>query len=95
MGRYRQHLRRHCRTGDGTLKWCGKYFLGEEVLQIHASVPLVKTEWRISADNDYFKFKTADNTNIWTSLLLLVSSAAAAAGIQMRNTKMNKNKQKD
>lgn len=39
--------------------------------------------------------KTADNTNIWTSLLLLVSSAAAAAGIQMRNTKMNKNKQKD
>lgn len=36
--------------------------------------------------------KTADNTNIWTSLLLLVSSAAAAAGIQMRNTKMNKNK---
>lgn len=39
--------------------------------------------------------KTADNTNIWTSLLLLASSAAAAAGIQMRNTKMNKNKQKD
>lgn len=39
--------------------------------------------------------KTADNTNIWTSLLLLASSAAAAAGIQMRNTKINKNKQKD
>lgn len=39
--------------------------------------------------------KTADNTNIWTSLLLLASSAAAAAGIQTRNTKMNKNKQKD